>query len=42
MSGVGMRSLRVLVSRTGTVLLALDLVLLVPAWPLLLWALGKI
>jgi len=32
-----MRSLKVLLSRTGTVLLVLDLLLLVPAWPLLLW-----
>ena len=33
-----MRSLKVMLSRTGTVLLALDLVLLLPAWPLVLWA----
>ena len=35
-----MRSLRLLISRIGTALFALDLLLLVPLWPLLLWAMA--
>ncbi len=35
-----MRPLKVLASRTGSTLLALDVILLVLAWPLVLWAAG--
>ena len=35
-----MRSLKALLSRSGAVLFGLDLLLLVPTWPMLLWSVG--